>query len=255
MLLKKNEKDSTPTVADIVAGDYRTADVFLKHGITYCCDSKFPLKVACEMRGIDADKLQEDLEKATRTIVISPIINFSSWESNFLIDYLLNVHHNYLDKALPGIQSVLKEFISAHVNKFPYLQEMEQQFNKLVRVLRASMIKEETEIFPYIRQIAHAHKHKEPYAGLFIRTLRKPVEEALFKGHEMVSGLLRTIRELTNNYTSPENVCISHQVLIAKLKELDNDLVQHIYLEESVLFPKVLQMEKELLEQPVTNAK
>jgi regulator of cell morphogenesis and NO signaling len=43
-------------------------------------------------------------------------------------------------------------------------------------------------------------------------------------------------------------------VVIAKLKELDNDLLQHIYLEETVLFPKVLKMEKELLAQQVSKS-
>ncbi len=249
MSLRNSEINKSASVADIVAKDYRTAAVFRKHGITYCCAGKFPLQVACDMRGIDADILQQELESATRTISISSTIEFHDWDSSFLIDYLLNVHHDYLDKTLPGTQLLLKDFVAEHVKRFPYLEQLEQQFTQLLRVLRASMLKEEEEIFPYIRQVAHAHKHKEPYAGLFIRTLRKPVEEALFKGHEMVSNIILSIRKLTNGYSTPENVCLNHKVVIARLKELDNDLVQHIYLEEAVLFPKVFQMEKNLLEQ------
>jgi regulator of cell morphogenesis and NO signaling len=249
MHLKEHEIKKEQAVADIVAKDYRTADVFRRHSITYCCAGKYPLQLACDMRGIDADKLKQELETATRTISISPLTDFNNWDSNFLVDYLLNVHHHYLDKTLPETQSLLKDFVAEHLKKFPYLEKLEQHFNQLVRVLRSSMTKEEEEIFPYIRQVTHAHKHKEPYAGLFIRTLRKPVEEALFKGHEMTTSIILSIRKLTDSYTTPENVCLNHKVVIAKLKELDNDLAQHIYLEESVLFPKVLQMEKDLLEQ------
>ena len=252
MFLKQFEITKDLPVADIVTKDYRTADIFRKHGISYCCAGKHPLQDACDMRGIDADEIKRELEKMTRKVSISPFIDFVDWDIGFLLDYILNVHHVYLDKALPSLQILLRDFVQNHGKKHPYLEELERQFNLLVRSLRSSMAKEEGEIFPYIRQVLHAHKHKEPYAGLFIRTLRKPVEEALFKGHEITANLILSIRQLTQTYTSPENVCLNHKVIIAKLKELDNDLVQHIYLEESVLFPKVLQMEKELLDKHLT---
>ncbi|MBK9569691.1 MAG: hypothetical protein IPO53_07040 [Chitinophagaceae bacterium] len=53
---------------------------------------------------------------------------------------------------------------------------------------------------------------------------------------------------MTNIYTPPENVCISHKVVIAKLKELDNDLMQHLHLEHSILFPRAIKIEKEVLD-------
>lgn len=253
MFLKKFEIKKESPVADIVTNDYRTADVFRKHGISYCCSGRSPLQLACEMRGIDVTSLQEELESVSRTLSISPMIDFQSWDAGFLIDYLLNIHHSYLDKALPRLQLLLKDFVAEHAKKHPYLDDLELQYNQLARTLRSSMAKEEDEIFPYIRQVVHAHKHKEPYAGLFIRTLRKPVEEAFFKGHEMATNLIFSIRNLTNTYTAPANACLNHKVVISKLKELDNDLVQHIYLEEHVLFPKVVQMEKELLAQQTLN--
>ena len=124
---------------------------------------------------------------------------------------------------------------------------MERQFDLLIKQLMPSMEREEEVLFPYIRQIAHAHRHKESYAALLVRTLRKPVEETMFKGHETVTNIILSIRKLTNQYTTPENVCISHKVVIAKLKELDNDLMQHLYLEQSILFPRAMAIEREVL--------
>jgi|CXWL01.1.fsa_nt_gi regulator of cell morphogenesis and NO signaling len=247
MFLQAFEINRKSLVEDIVAKDYRTADVFRRHGIGYCCGAKWPIEVACEMRGIDADKVQAELEAATRTIQISNILDFADWDINFLVDYLVNVHHRYLKKSLPETQELLKEFAKEHIKKFPYLVELERQFDLLVRQLLHSMQREEEVIFPYIRQIFHAHKHKEPYAALLVRTLRKPVEESMFKGHETVSNIILSIRKITNKYTTPENVCISHKVVTAKLKELDNDLMQHLYLEQSVLFPRAIAIEKEVL--------
>jgi regulator of cell morphogenesis and NO signaling len=247
MFLQPIEINRKSLVADIVAKDYRTADVFRKHGIGYCCGGKWPMDMACEMRGIDADKVQEELQVATRNIQVPNILDFAEWDIDFLINYITNIHHRYLKKSLPEMQHVLAEFSNEHDKKFPWLVELGTQFGLLIKQLQISMQREEEVLFPYIRQIAHAHKGKEPYAALLVRTLRKPVEETIFHGHEMVSGIILSIRELTNTYNTPENVCISHKVVMAKLKELDNDLMQHLYLEQSILFPRAMAIEKEVL--------
>jgi regulator of cell morphogenesis and NO signaling len=109
------------------------------------------------------------------------------------------------------------------------------------------MKQEEEILFPYIRQIYHAWQHRESYARLLVRTLRKPVEEVMQKEHESTGASLHRMRELTNNYTAPPKACLTHKVTFAKLKELDADLVQHIHLENNILFPKAIAMEKELL--------
>lgn len=247
MFLLPFEINRKLSVAEIVAKDYRTAEVFRKYGIGYCCGGKWPLDIACEMQGIDADTLQIELEIATRTLQVSNQLNFAEWDINFLMDYIVNVHHQYLKKSLPVTQQLLTEFSKEHIKKFPYLAELEKQFDLLVKRLMRSIKSEDEEIFPYIRQVAYAFKNKEPHAALFVRTLRKPVEETMFKGHETVTEIISAIRKLTNTYTAPENVCTSHKVVIAKLKELDNDLMQHLHLEQSILFPRAIAIENEVL--------
>lgn len=247
LFLQPFEINKKLPVAEIVARDYRTAEVFRKHGIGYCCGGKWPMELACEMRGIDAEKLQAELETATRTIHVSSMLNFADWDMDFLLDYIINIHHRYLKNTLPETRKVLHEFTAEHIKKYPYLADLEKQFDGLTTELLPSIRREEEIIFPYIRHLAHAQRHKEPYAALLIRTLRKPVEETMFRGHHIVTDIILSIRKLTNTYTTPENVCISHKVVIAKLKELDNDLMQHLYLEHSVLFPRALAIEKELL--------
>jgi regulator of cell morphogenesis and NO signaling len=67
------------------------------------------------------------------------------------------------------------------------------------------------------------------------------------RGHEQVETMLRTIREFTNQYIAPENACTSHFIVFAKLKELDNNLAQHMYLENDILLARAIKMEEELL--------
>ena len=246
MYLQPFEIDRQSSAADIVAKDYRTAVVFRKHGIGYCCGGKWPMEMTCELQGINLEKLQQELEAAIRTIPVSNQLDFSNWSIDFIIDYIVNIHHQYLRQSLPETMQILNDFVEEHLKKFPWLAELLIKYDLLMKQLEPAMKREEV-LFPYIRQIAHAHKDKEPYAVLLIKTLRKPVEESMFNGHEMVTKIISSIRTITNQYNTPANVCANHKVVMAKLKELDNDLMHHLYLEQMVLFPKAITIEKEVL--------
>lgn len=244
-----NEKSS---VTDIVANDYRAADVFNKHGIEYCCGGRRPLQTVCIEKGLDAYVVLKELEDAMQTIQLANTTDYKEWSVDFLADYIINVHHCYLKNALPLIKDLLHRFVESHGKKYRELTELERYFLQLYKETLPHLQHEEEIIFPYIRQIAHAYHSDAPYASLLVRTLRKPVKEIMTKEHERVGELICRMRELTDNYTPPIVACISHKVVYHKLKELDNDLVQHIFLENDILFPKAIAMEKELL-QPENN--
>jgi len=138
--------------------------------------------------------------------------------------------------------------LDEHRKKFPELGEIETIMNQFMNEIPPHMKQEEEVFFPYIKQIYHAHKHRESYAKLLIRTLRKPIEEVMQKEHETTGTNLNKLRSITNNYTPPPNACLTHKITFAKLKELDKDLVQHIHLESNILFPKAIKMEQELFQ-------
>ena len=235
-------------VTDIVIQDYRTADVFRKYDIDFCCGGKWPLDIACQNRNLNTEEVIRELQKIMNQSPSNAAIDFDSWEIDFLADYILNVHHSYLKRALPEAKEQVDKFLVEHRKKFPELEEIETILNKFMKEIPPHMKHEENIFFPYIKQIYHAHKHRESYARLLIRTLRKPIEEVMLKEHEATGSSLHRLRKITNNYTTPEKACITHKVTFAKLKELDKDLVQHIHLESNILFPKAIKMEQELLE-------
>lgn len=237
--------DSCP--ADIVKRHYQTASVFRGHGIEYCCGGKWPLKMVCESHGIDQEKLMDELHRASRNISVPGTLPFENWKTDFLADYIINIHHEYLRRSLPVISDQLKKFVSEHAKKYPQLPELEKQFHALQISMIPHILQEEEVIFPYIRQIAHAYESRETYASLLVRTLRKPVEDIMHHEHKLLEKTLYRFRELTNDYNPPEASCTSHRLSFSLLKELDDDLVQHVYLENEILFPRAIAMEKELL--------
>lgn len=234
-------------VAEIVVNDYRTADVFRRHGIEYCCGGKLPLYMACELKGENEESLLKELRRSVQDVNISNTLDFNEWPVDFLTDYIVNVHHQYLKKALPILREHVNNFAESHRKKFHYLDELQNIIIKLNSELLPHIKHEEEIIFPYIKQISHASKSGEPYAGLMVRTLRKPVEDMITQEHEMAGKSLVRMRELTGNYETPETSCVSHRVVLAKLREVDSDISQHIHLENNILFPKTIAIERQLL--------
>ena len=248
MLLKDKKIDGNALVSDIVTKDYRTADVFRKHGINFCCGGKIPLDTVCKAMNLDQNEIKKELLLAVQTINISNLLSYDEWDIGFLTDFIVHVHHAYLKRALPEIKDYLGRFVEGHRKKYSFLDELLVDFTHLNQELIPHLQEEEDIIFPYIKQISHAFFNQEFYGGLFVRTLRKPVESMMDHENEMVGKMLNRLREHTDDYTLPENPCVNHKVTFSKLRELDNDLVQHMHLEYNILFPKAIAMEKRLLQ-------
>jgi regulator of cell morphogenesis and NO signaling len=239
-------QDLNKTVAEIVRADYRTADVFKKHGINYCCGGKLPLKEACAARHVDINDLLEELTQATKTVSLPNSLQYDQWKVDFLADYIINVHHQYMKQAIPALEGAMLSFVNSHLKQYPQLGKIQEVFAELVRQMLLNNQQEEESIFPYIKLIANAHHRKESYGSLFVKTMRKPLSN-LEAENNNISYLLGRLRSLTHHYTFPENACTNHRVVFHKLHEFDNDLVQHKHLENNILFPKASELEKELL--------
>jgi len=237
---------SEQTVAGIVQEDYRTADVFKKYGINFCCSGKVSLAAACAVTNINYNSLVADLEMATITIHIPNGVQFHQWKLDFLVDYIVNIHHAYLRQTLPSLETQLLTFAETHSRKYPELSELQVLFQEFIQLMQAHLRHEEEIIFPYIKQIENAHLRNEPYGNLFVRTLRKPLEN-IAKEDSIINDLLNKMVAHTNNYTFPSNACTNHQVVFHKLRELHDDIAQHQYLENAILFPKAMEIERHLL--------
>ncbi|RYG52643.1 MAG: hypothetical protein EOO01_06220 [Chitinophagaceae bacterium] len=250
MFLTQFEISPESRAREIVENDYRAAEVFKRYDINFCCGIQWPLEQACEEKGIGINELVATLKKTCRTVSIPPQVDYNKWPVGFLIDYITNIHHQYLHAAIPDLQSAISRFISKHGIQYPNFNELNDEFSLLVNAVIPHLKHEEETIFPYLRQVANAYDDRatDPLAALLVKTLRKPLASLVETEHGIINRSISRFRELTNNYSIPAGVCSGHRVLLGKLRELDNDLVQHFYLENEILIGKVIKMEEELLQ-------
>lgn len=104
------------------------------------------------------------------------------------------------------------------------------------------MKKEELILFPFIKQLVKADKEGVKANLPHFGTVNNPIA-MMEDEHENAGNIFKEICKLTNNYTPPERACNTFKALYAKLEEFEQDLHQHIHLENNILFPKAIALE------------
>lgn len=237
--------EEATTLGELVATDYRRAEVFGKFGLDFCCGGKKSLKEACKEKGIDAQEVSTalaEVEKQSKNL----LLDFNSLELDFLVDYIVNVHHKYVKENVIMLYEYSDKVADRHSNNHPEVIRITQLYEKIVEDLYMHMRNEETILFPYIKKLAIAKRkqHKIEISGFEnIANQIKLMENE----HIAVGGFIDEIHQISNSFTPPEDACASYKVLYSKLYEFEKDLHKHVHLENNILFPRVIQLEKELL--------
>jgi regulator of cell morphogenesis and NO signaling len=130
-----------------------------------------------------------------------------------------------------------------HGAHHPELLEINKLAQEVCDEMSEHMVKEETVLFPYVKHIVNT-KGKGYVKFDSLENVQEPIDIAVTE-HELVGGNMDKIRQLSNNYEVPEDGCASYSYLFKTLDEFETDLHIHVHLENNILFPKSLKLEKE----------
>ena len=240
---KKISGENDETLGEIAANDVRKAEVFRKYGLDFCCGGKKTVKEACAEKGLDVTKVEQELQFADKNISTARPLPYNEWNIDFLADYILNTHHSYVRKIIPDLRSYASKVASVHGSHHPELFAISQLTDEVCTELSSHMIKEENVLFPYIKQLVAAKNNGNPLPGKTFNSVQSPIN-IMEHEHEVVGNKLEQIRKLSNNFSLPEDACASYSYLYKTLEEFENDLHIHVHLENNILFPKALELEK-----------
>lgn len=241
-IAKKGSSSIDETVGEIASKDIRKADAFKKLGIDFCCGGKKTLKQALRDANITQQQLESALAESAQLPATQRSLNFASWHPGFLADYIVNVHHSYVRENGPVIAGLASKVANRHGDRHPELFALSQQVQLLLADLYQHLVKEENVLFPAIKQLASAKSNLQIGDNVGIASVVALMEQE----HESAGDDLRSLRKITNQYQLPDGACNSYTYLFEKLREFENDLFNHIHLENNILFPKALQLQQQL---------
>lgn len=232
------------TVASFVTENYKTADIFKKYHIDFCCGGGVSLNNICETKQLDLNKIVNELENIMKIDQVDTV-DYDSWELDKLANHILDKHHTYIREASPTLNPYLLKLRKVHGENHPELIKIQELFFKLSSDLDNHLLKEENILFPYILKLYKASLEKDSNKGEFFGTIKNPIT-CMKSEHDTAGDEIKEIRFLTNNYTVPADGCNTYRVAFKKLEEFEADLFTHIHLENNILFPKAIELESKL---------
>jgi regulator of cell morphogenesis and NO signaling len=243
--IKKRGSEQALTIGELVTKDYRKAQIFKRYGIDFCCGGKKTLEKVCADKGIDRQKLEQELNSLADSSSQQGL-NYDSWELDFLADFIENTHHSFVRHALPAIYEYTTKIARVHGGRHPELLQVASLFAGIAAELEQHMLKEERILFPYIRRISKIKQQGQVMELPPFGTVKNPIR-LMEQEHESAGESLEKIREITGNYSLPDDACTTYRLAFQALQDFEADLHQHIHLENNLLFPKAQKLEDELM--------
>ncbi len=210
------------TVGDIAARLPGATAVFRKYKIDFCCNGDLTLDSAAQRRGVDPDALKHALEALGSGA--GGTAASAEMSSDELIDHIQTCYHEAHRRALPELIALSRKVEAVHREHPKVPAGLSDALRQMQSELEQHMAREEAILFPAMRQWTRG-KFDIPTAELRHE-------------HDDQGTLLRLLESLTDDFTPPEGACRSWQALYVGTARLAEDLMEHIHLENNILFPR-----------------
>ena len=232
------------TVREVAVENPAATRVFERFGIDYCCGGNQALEQACQRAGVPFDEVIDSLEMEKEAARAAKQVH--DWQSESLselITHIKSTHHKYTRDETVRLAALLQKVSSVHGKNHPELFAIRETFGWVSQELMTHMMKEEMVLFPYIERMEESVIQNEPVLPAPFGSVQNPV--ALMEHeHDSAGAALRSMRKVSSDFTPPTDACISYQTLYKALAAFEADLHQHIHLENNILFPRAIAMEK-----------
>jgi regulator of cell morphogenesis and NO signaling len=233
---------TTQTVREIALENPASIRVFEAFGIDYCCGGRKPLAEACAAKNIALDAVITALENGTAGSATASE-DWSALSLGALVSHIVNAHHAYVRRELPRLAELASKVVSRHGDTKPELPQIQVKVGQISEELIEHLAKEEVVLFPYITKLERAKNEGTAKPHGCFGTVASPIA-MMTQEHEAAGALLAAIRQLSGDYTPPVGACPTFHAFYNGLREFEQDLHQHIHLENNILFPRAMAMEE-----------
>jgi regulator of cell morphogenesis and NO signaling len=182
---------------------------------------------------IDCDKIKNTISEDGN------MAEFNKCDTDFLIDYIIKTHHAFAKKNAVIIYDLLQKVAYRHSDQHNELKKLNDIAFFFFQDLLNQMLKEEQDLFPYIRHAAKNMEQHNRTGNNVLQSLEKKIKLQQIK-YEQSFNYLKVFREITSDYEIPLDACNYYKSLFKKMKELEHDLKLHFHLEDDILFDNAM---------------
>ncbi|MBI2255499.1 MAG: iron-sulfur cluster repair protein YtfE [Proteobacteria bacterium] len=205
------------TIGEIAAALPGATGVFRSFKLDFCCGGNVTLADAVTKRGVDLLPVLDALRSLDQS-ADHPLPE----AADNLIDYIQSRYHDTHRREIPELIRLSRKVESVHAEHPDAPRGLADMLAEVLDDLEMHMMKEEAVLFPMLRrggQISVIH----PIAQMRIE-------------HERHGQHLSRLEEIAQGFRAPEGACRSWQALYLGLSKLVDDLIEHIHIENNILF-------------------
>jgi regulator of cell morphogenesis and NO signaling len=233
----------TTTVREVALEMPEATRIFERLKIDYCCGGQKPLSEACAAAGVELGNVMQLLEAASQTETgEAAALDFQRCSLTELINHILDKHHVFTVAEMARLETLTDKVISAHGENHPELRQIGSLFGQLCSDLKPHIFKEEQILFPYIIAMDESANQNRTAPIPPFGTVNNPIRMMMME-HDAAGGILRQLRAASSDYAVPPDGCASYQAFYQGLEAFEQDLHQHIHLENNILFPRAIELE------------
>jgi regulator of cell morphogenesis and NO signaling len=218
------------TIIDIIKQFPLAIDILEEQGIPYYKSGNQKLIDINK----DARSIYEEI-KHSKQLLVNPL-RTDRWSISFTIDYIINNHHTYVKEMIPELGSLIDHLVEAHSSTHPQLPMIREKYSEFKGELIDHMNDEENIVFPSYKKLEKALFENKVEEVIDFDDAISWMEE----DHILTGATLKSMRNFCNNYVAPKESSPGFKILYEELKKFEYDLHFHMYLENNVLFTKVV---------------
>ncbi len=212
------------TLADLAVTHPAASRVFHRHGLDFCCHGRRPLAEACSERGLAPEEVVAEIAREQ-----SQADDLPRWDERpipELVKHIVDHYHLRLRVELPELISLAAKVERRHAEKASCPRGLRAHLEAVHQSVLDHLAKEEQILFPMILA------GRGPNAVAPISVMESE--------HLDHAANLEKTRQLTADLAPPEEACPTWKALYLRLGHLESELMEHIHLENNVLFRRVL---------------
>lgn len=230
-------------ITELVDDNYVYAHVLYYFGIRFYEYADDTLEQVCRRRGLNVSQVVHSLEYALQQ-KNTKSITLESLPVDLIIEFLRHTHAVFVKQTLPYMAHLVE---TLRYESDPCIKDLQLLFPLFVEDFILHIHEEEDTLFNYVTLLQNARQRKVSLGKVFFELGSKSVQH-FADDHETHDDEMVGIREITNNYTLRPGSSQHLKVVFAELKSFEAELHTHARIENEILFPKVLELEKEVRE-------
>jgi regulator of cell morphogenesis and NO signaling len=231
------------TVREIVDSDPNGSRIFSILGINYCCGYERSLADGARQAGLGTDEVLDLLSGTMAPAADNRTTDWNKASLTDLADYVVAYHHRRARRDLIHLILLAAEVASGHASRHPEIWELQDELESLSRDLIPHMRREEQYLFPYVRSMESETGPDQTLIFPLFGTIEYPLQAVKHDHNEDLSHLA-SIRQFADNLAIPSRTCGRLRTLCDLIAAFELELQQHIRLENEVLFPRAIEVER-----------